>query len=1757
MPRFRTSLWDVHGYVQETWLDRVNDTQIDRELNSQRSFSFTIPINDVVYPLLQTRKIVRLHDTDKEVVSMVTGTGNGGSDISNKCISVSGNSTSKKIEVGDYIHVYDNPPNAFTGISSSSLASGTNVSINLSSNSGSFPSKGDFLKISEEVGKEKIHSTGVSYRSSNSEVIEVLGVSSPSITVDLAYNYDSGAIVSTPGRSFVARVLGLSGDLVYLNRMDFEPAVGSLVNTVNFETFRINEISESRDDGIPMASIDCRHITFDLNDFLFFKDARMDVSYSSGGSGLRPDNVVTPSVLLDAILARHTKKNGTPVSTKSFIRGDLVQFYYSKGQVSSYTSGQSTITGTDLADWANIKFSPGSLIYIDGLSAPLKINSQNGGTLTLSSQSSSTISNADYYIASSGIYAPDISSSTGTDSEVLTPVIGTATFSTSTPNKLTSLSFASTHLVTGKIKTGAVVRFEQRPDEEYYVSYVDNGADVYLTENLPLDNGTFKLTVEPDEREVNVSSMDTSLGVLNNLVNKFSDDKQQYYYWITEDRAINIYRRPESDVSNDRDPTSDLVVMYRNDQNRNLRSISREFDYSDFGNRIIPQGANSGWTNVSSGIKVGMQDRSITGTIGTFSGYSVSWNGSTNRLTDEYRNEDFETLGVSPGMRVTMFRSQTGGANPLGLLTESSYVVSVSGNYVELQDEPILVQQDGTGTASFNDGGAPNTGGPFIADTYEIDFGVSREQYKIPYRDNKFFRLGDPVLVHQNKQEFTISDATQVTITKSLVNSVATSGTGTNSLVDTSQSFSSGTHDNTIVHKFNSSRPFLVDSVTNSTTLSLTPNSSNISSGDNYKISSTKQYVLSKASSTVSDISAASFRDGGGSSVFLNTGDYLYFGSNEKFDYVQYNIINSSSVTAGTAIVDWSYWDGSGWAKIKDFDKNPDPSDSSSENFFGGQLNNHQVRWVPPRRWTLFSSVDTLNINAYWVRLEVTKAGFSGTNPSISDVRCYGWEENKYRGGMLYIETGKAKGQSRKILSNDLDTLVIGNRFPNISDVKGATAIISEKVGQTHVRGFGYRVFSVKLNSATDNTVTVESLIPEHAYYNGLLTVKTGAGQGQVFRIIKNEKVLNETKFTIDGIFNPKPDGQIEVFAHSQMFHSDDSVQCRESIASVAEIANFSGVNWTTDMWSGGIAVITDSVNGNYEIRSISGNGVDYVSLDETDNSTASGITNWVGSPTVPFNAGCILMKEHSLYMNVVSGLDFTPNHNDDISLELKMGGGPLTVGKSVNYRTYANFSTRDILNVEDASFFSKGDIVFIGAQEVPTSDYYNVNRGDQVLGHIATVKRVINIKDRTVTSGNNSDINDTGSSPSINFETLGVSKGMMVKNTTTNNYAMVYSASSQEITTSSHKQDPTGSNPTLPVFTAGQTYSIQSLVLEDDLEAVPQFGDHVELVGFTDGTSARKNDLIETKFSKSDTTDPTVLYRESKKRLQKLKDIEPRYSVSFVDLYELDPEKYPFDNYALGDTIKIIDEDITGIDGYNLRIIKESFDPALPEDKTHTIEVGKRKRTFLRDDYIPLNLEVSNIRDSVEEIKTTAQAPICAYFDSTTKQCIKQSPPNSFCGINESNNDGRLTRRKTPITKYHCQSFTPINNHKMMGVDGSRVDAKKIDFFNVDSVTFPSDISGATLPIDVDFVLDENLTSVHLLQAVNSAAPSGASTTVAQVDVRILKDSSGDIIPYNQYNSEFGYGGYVQARKTVAAPTDPLSYNVTVIVVGIGRYDL
>ena len=50
-----------------------------------------------------------------------------------------------------------------------------------------------------------------------------------------------------------------------------------------------------------------------------------------------------------------------------------------------------------------------------------------------------------------------------------------------------------------------------------------------------------------------------------------------------------------------------------------------------------------------------------------------------------------------------------------------------------------------------------------------------------------------------------------------------------------------------------------------------------------------------------------------------------------------------------------------------------------------------------------------------------------------------------------------------------------------------------------------------------------------------------------------------------------------------------------------------------------------------------------------------------------------------------------------------------------------------------------------------------------------------------------------------------------------------------------------------------------------------------------------------------------------------------------------------------------------------------------------------------------------------------------------------------------------------------------------------------------------------------------------------------------------IKTDTSGDIIPYNPFNSEFGYGGYVQVRKSTG---DGIHYNADMLVTTVGRYE-
>ena len=576
------SLWDIHGYLQEVWLDRISDTQVVSELNGEKSFSFRIPMRDLYYSLIKHRKIIRLHDTQIDNVSYkVTSSGSGGAGLPYITFS-----QYDGIELGDYVSVYEHAPESFVGVISTSVTTpNEEVSISFSSASGSL-SNDDYVKLIEPIDEEKLIDSEY-VRSPNSEVVQVSSVTGGSSTsgtfkADIAYTYAKGTVILKPGRSFVARVLSKyivgSDYYLYLSRADFNAGTGAIVNKVNFESYRIADIQESREGGTAIASIRCEHITNDLSDSLFFKDTRTDISYSSKGSGQIIKDRVGLDSIIDSVLYRQNDSNGKPLTTKSFIKGDLRRFTYSKGTVSR-TLNSYFFTGNTTANISNAKISSGSKIYVEGTVYPYTVAYIDGDRIVTTAQMTNAITDAKYMIVSQGIQS-DVNERSGK---------ADVTYDSSTGySYLDQVNFSVRR---GDVQAGAIVNVSGE-STEYKVIYVtgvygtagdDYDADdkVYIDRTETTSNlSNNKITIKAEEKEFNISSMVNSKGVLRQAVESFSNDRQEIYYFVGEDRSINFVRKP---IPDDRDPTSELVVQYRDNQVRNLRSVSRDFEISEFG----------------------------------------------------------------------------------------------------------------------------------------------------------------------------------------------------------------------------------------------------------------------------------------------------------------------------------------------------------------------------------------------------------------------------------------------------------------------------------------------------------------------------------------------------------------------------------------------------------------------------------------------------------------------------------------------------------------------------------------------------------------------------------------------------------------------------------------------------------------------------------------------------------------------------------------------------------------------------------------------------------------------------------------------------------------------------------------------------------------------------------------------------------------------------------------------------------------------
>ena len=574
--RFDVTLWDIHGYRLIRILKNAYSLSRQNEILGENVFEFSFPIKDPNFSYLKHRSIIRLIDNNiprvESTVSAISTT--------NKTVTLA---DATGISIGDYVQVFE--------IALSAKTDTTEAIVPSASAKFDVTTPGN-LSVDNFYYIEGESATGIK----SSEAFQVISKSGVEITADIGFAYKTGAVITEPGRSFIGKVTLKNGNLLTLSRVDISSSSSALVRKVNFETFRIKEITETRENGIAIARVRCEHLMYDLNDTQFFKDSRVDISYSSKGPNQVIEDKVDISTFIDNILERHVPISNTPLKLQSFIKGDIYRFRYSLGTCS--TAGTTTITGDTEANWNatidDVFFSGGSSIAIEGESGLLTIGRKTGSTVITTTAASTTASGKKYQIISKGAH---------------TGVAKVGTCDVSNGSKIVS-GFIGMTVNDGSVQYGARLQIAGDP-KIYIVDYVNNNPDVILTENIERANGNdINCVIQMDERPINISSAVSLLGALKTMCEAFTDDRQQVWYEIGEDRSINVHIKPKPDG---RDPTSDLVVRYTDAINKNLKSIQRQFNPTPFGNRLIPLGASSDWINAESGITTAVSGNAQNG----------------------------------------------------------------------------------------------------------------------------------------------------------------------------------------------------------------------------------------------------------------------------------------------------------------------------------------------------------------------------------------------------------------------------------------------------------------------------------------------------------------------------------------------------------------------------------------------------------------------------------------------------------------------------------------------------------------------------------------------------------------------------------------------------------------------------------------------------------------------------------------------------------------------------------------------------------------------------------------------------------------------------------------------------------------------------------------------------------------------------------------------------------------------------------------
>lgn len=1603
MATFRTQLTDIKNYVAEAWLDGISDEQIIKEINGEHSYTFTIPLDHIYYPYLTERKYIRLHDIDKDFISTTISTGTG-----TKTVVVASNSGFK---IGDYVIINETTENNWAAELNGAITAGAAKTVTFQNDVGTlFPASGNrYIKIWDDRDAEKTVATNVFRRQPNSEQFEASSITATTFVSDVAYDYNDGAYVFQPGRSFATKITNINGTTISLSRKDFTVQASSRVEKINYTTFRIVEITEHRSDTKPFATVRCNHLTYDLNDTVYFKNSRLMFAAGTNTLATAFIDLIDIDAFMDNVLLRQVDSSGDPIKTTSFMKGDLLRFIHSKGQVT--TDGTAVVVTDDESglELNSIHVASSSTMSIVGESSTFTIASQdtaNFDSITLTATVSNTAT-VDYHIISKGIY-------TGDD------LIGTC----SVTNDSKVISSINITVTDGTVSHGAVFGVEG-DTKSYLVDYVaTTGADLVLTEAIERATGsTLNFILKTDKRELKINAGIKLLGALRKMVEVFSDDRQHINFKVNPDRSIDVIQTP---IPDDRDPTSDLVVRYQDQMVKNLTSIERLFDITDFGNRIIPQGASSGWINTFSGVS--------SSVLGNPVGLQKSGVSNVAFLQDD-AGRNFKTLGVIPGM----------------VVTNSTQVAT--GTVSSIQDQ--VATNDRLNFAGGMSSGDWDSGNSFV-----IDLGHTRNQTKITTGDLKKFRFGDPIRVFQDKFTFTETESTQITISKGLSGD-ATSGS-TTTMVDSTPTINFVTEGVTAGMLITNTKSGKANAFARITSISTTTNtndtinftgalsgSQSFAVDDTYVITLVEQYSFMDDGSVFTDESADADSETSADVNLLPVtpavNDAFYFGASEVFGYIT---IKFSAIGGDTITNVWEYFDGTQFStltfNIQEITDFTHPSDSDGE-----FTNTFRI----PTDWV------TTTINgqsAFWVRFRVTAFTSGGATPVATQIFNREWKNNKYSGGLVLVTANEGKGQIRRVVTNTQNTLTVSRRWDILP--KGATLIVARRIAKTFVRGFGYRKFTA--DEAGANFVTAFGLpTVDRSYRGGLLVVESGPGQSQFFTLEGNltqdggSGSAEDTAWSVDGTFNPIPDGAIiEVTALPQQVEEvrADTIFAAGQVDVILDL----DPNSVNDLYDGGQIVVTSGTQeGNTKTVT--------TSTFQSGFTIRLSNTGWGVTPTN--GDGIIVTRETDLHLSFADAIDFVPDAGDEVVLLMKESSVPLTVGKYATRRSTIVTATQTTVDVQsgDGGNFAANDIIYVGALQLNTTVSLIIGRGDQVIGKEYTIKSI----------------------------------------------------------------------------------STDELTLNESMSPTPQPGDHIEVIGFVDTTSIIKNDIVEVVFERSDLNDPKTLFDEANRYLQDITSIEPRYKVQFIDLYEVDRSKFAFDNYEVGDSIRIIDDRVTGNEGANLRVLREEFSPNLPPDKTNTLELGKQPLRQA-DDYISkLYQKQIDINRKIDLLRYEKNVPRCMWWDDSSLLCAKPDWPNTFCNTVDSGFNGRTRRDGSQIQKIDCQAYEPPDANRV-GSETARVEGQLLTVSSVSNSTYNNT---QRVAIDVPFALSDS--SYCFIIEVSDDASITSQIDPTAVSCRIQVDTDGVIVPFVVVGEELGVGGYVQVKRDSGSTT----YTVTIQVHATG----